>query len=75
MTVSRWSDSGRLDCAVETAGGPQAFDAAVAAMLYNARCGDWPRCVCAGASPSTAAANYGLSWLDGRGGLRGFAVT
>src|SRR5215468_2374810 len=35
--VSRWRDSGHLERAVETAGGPQAFDAAVAAMLDDAR--------------------------------------
>ena len=34
--VSRWRDSGHLERAVETAGGPQAFDA-VAAMLDDAR--------------------------------------
>jgi hypothetical protein len=31
--VSRWRDSGYLERAVETAGGLDAFDAAVAAML------------------------------------------
>jgi hypothetical protein len=31
--VSRWRDSGHLERAVETAGGQEAFDAAVAAML------------------------------------------
>lgn len=31
--VSRWRDSGHLERAVETAGGQQAFDAAVEAML------------------------------------------
>lgn len=36
--VSRWRDSGHLERAVETAGGQEAFDAAVAAMLDNA-CG------------------------------------
>ena len=35
--VSRWRDSGHLERAVETAGGQQAFDAAVAAMLDDAR--------------------------------------
>jgi DNA-binding XRE family transcriptional regulator len=37
--VSRLRASGHLDRAVETAGGQQAFDAAVAAMLDDAR--DW----------------------------------
>lgn len=36
--VSRWRDSGHLEKAVETAGGPQAFDAAVGVMLNDARC-------------------------------------
>ena len=31
--VSRWRESGHLERAVETAGGQEAFDAAVAAML------------------------------------------
>ena len=35
--VSRWRDSGHLERAVETAGGPEAFDAAVTAMLDDAR--------------------------------------
>ena len=35
--VSRWRDSGHLERAVETAGGQDAFDAAVAAMLDDAR--------------------------------------
>jgi hypothetical protein len=35
--VSRWRDSGHLERAVETAGGQKAFDAAVAAMLDDAR--------------------------------------
>ena len=35
--VSRWRDSGQLERAVQTAGGQQAFDAAVAAMLDDAR--------------------------------------
>jgi hypothetical protein len=35
--VSRWRDSGHLERAVETAGGQEAFDAAVAAMLDDAR--------------------------------------
>jgi hypothetical protein len=35
--VSRWRDSGHLERAVETAGGKEAFDAAVAAMLDDAR--------------------------------------
>jgi hypothetical protein len=37
--VSRWRDSGHLERAVETAGGREAFDAAVAAVLDDAR--DW----------------------------------
>lgn len=36
-SVSRWRDSGHLERAVETAGGQQPFDAAVAAMLDDAR--------------------------------------
>jgi DNA-binding XRE family transcriptional regulator len=36
-SVSRWRDSGHLERAVATAGGPEAFDAAVAGMLDNAR--------------------------------------
>ena len=35
--VSRWRDSGHLERAVETAGGQDAFDTAVAAMLDDAR--------------------------------------
>src|ERR1700722_4936066 len=35
--VSRWRESGHLERAVETAGGQEAFDAAVAAMLDDAR--------------------------------------
>jgi DNA-binding XRE family transcriptional regulator len=35
--VSRWRESGNLECAVETAGGPEAFAAAVSAMLDDAR--------------------------------------
>jgi DNA-binding XRE family transcriptional regulator len=35
--VSRWRDSGHLERAVETAGGKEAFDAAVTAMLDDAR--------------------------------------
>jgi hypothetical protein len=35
--VSRWRDSGHLERAAETAGGREAFDAAVAAMLDDAR--------------------------------------
>ena len=35
--VSRWRDSGHLERAVETACGPEAFAAAVAAMLDDAR--------------------------------------
>jgi DNA-binding XRE family transcriptional regulator len=37
MTVFRWRDSGRLERALETAGGQDAFDAAVGAMLDDAR--------------------------------------
>ena len=33
----RWRDSGHLERAVETAGGPEAFDASVQAMLDQAR--------------------------------------
>ncbi|WP_239374661.1 helix-turn-helix transcriptional regulator [Frankia sp. Cj5] len=33
----RWRDSGHWERAVETAGGPEAFDAAVRAMLDQAR--------------------------------------
>jgi hypothetical protein len=35
--VSRWRDSGHLERAIETAGGQEAFDAAVTAMLDEAR--------------------------------------
>jgi DNA-binding XRE family transcriptional regulator len=35
--VSRWRDSGHLERAIETAGGKEAFAAAVAAMLEEAR--------------------------------------
>ena len=35
--VSRWRESGHLERAVETAGGQEAFDAAVDAMLDDAR--------------------------------------
>jgi DNA-binding XRE family transcriptional regulator len=35
--VSRWRDSDHLDRAVETAGGQEAFNAAVTAMLEEAR--------------------------------------
>jgi hypothetical protein len=35
--VSRWRDSGHLERAVQTAGGQQAFDTAVATMLDDAR--------------------------------------
>ncbi|HUK67627.1 MAG TPA: helix-turn-helix transcriptional regulator [Streptosporangiaceae bacterium] len=35
--VSRWRDSGHLERAVHVAGGPEAFDAAVAGMLDDAR--------------------------------------
>src|SRR5580692_9149832 len=35
--TSPWRDSGNLERAVETAGGQEAFDAAVAAMLDDAR--------------------------------------
>ena len=38
-SVSRWRDSGHLERAVQTSGGRQAFDAAVAAMLNDARSG------------------------------------
>ena len=36
-SVSRWRESGHLERAVATAGGQEAFDAAVAAMLDDAR--------------------------------------
>jgi DNA-binding transcriptional regulator YiaG len=36
-SVSRWRDSGHMERAVETAGGQQAFDNAVTAMLDDAR--------------------------------------
>jgi len=36
-SVSRWRDTGHLERAVATAGGQDAFDAAVAAMLDDAR--------------------------------------
>src|SRR5258708_25754104 len=36
-SVSRWRDSGHLERAVATAGGQEAFDAAVTAMLDDAR--------------------------------------
>jgi hypothetical protein len=35
--VQRWRDSGHLERAVETAGGQESFDAAVSAMLDDAR--------------------------------------
>ena len=35
--VSRWRDSGHLERAVQAAGGQERFDAAVAAMLDDAR--------------------------------------
>jgi DNA-binding XRE family transcriptional regulator len=35
--TKRWRDTGHLERAVETAGGPAAFDAAVSAMLDEAR--------------------------------------
>jgi transcriptional regulator with XRE-family HTH domain len=35
--VSRWRESGHLERAVQTAGGQEAFDASVAAMLDDAR--------------------------------------
>ena len=35
--VSRWRDSGNLERAVATAGGQDAFDAAITAMLDDAR--------------------------------------
>ena len=35
--LHRWRDSGHLERAVGTAGGQEAFDAAVSAMLDNAR--------------------------------------
>jgi DNA-binding transcriptional regulator YiaG len=36
-SVSRWRDSGHLEKAVQTAGGPEAFGAAVAGMLDDAQ--------------------------------------
>jgi hypothetical protein len=38
--VSRWRDSGHLERPIQNAGGQQAFDAAVAAMLDDAHSGD-----------------------------------
>jgi hypothetical protein len=35
--VKRWRESGHLERAVETAGGPEAFEAGVSAMLSEAR--------------------------------------
>lgn len=35
--AKRWRDSGHLERAIETAGGPDAFDAAVGEMLSEAR--------------------------------------
>src|SRR3712207_3937450 len=35
--VKRWRETGHLDRAIESAGGPEAFDAAVGAMLDEAR--------------------------------------
>ena len=35
--VSRWRDSGHLERAIKSAGGQEAFDAAVTAMLDDAR--------------------------------------
>ena len=35
--VSRWRDFGHLERAVQTAGGQEGFDGAVAAMLDDAR--------------------------------------
>jgi hypothetical protein len=44
-SVSRWRDSGHLERAVETTGGQEAFDAAVAAMLKTRAAGGSRRCV------------------------------
>jgi hypothetical protein len=46
--VSRWRDSGHLERTVETAGGQEAFDAAVTAMLDDAR--GWRLARCASAA-------------------------
>jgi hypothetical protein len=35
--VQRWRDTGHLERAVETVGGQESFDAAVSAMLDDAR--------------------------------------
>jgi hypothetical protein len=43
-SVSRWRDTGHLERAVATAGGQEAFDAAVTAMLDDARGWRLPRC-------------------------------
>jgi hypothetical protein len=42
--LSRWRDSGHLERAVETAGGKDAFDAAVPAMLDDDAAGGWRTC-------------------------------
>jgi DNA-binding XRE family transcriptional regulator len=60
--VSRWRDSGHLDRAVETAGGQEAFGAAVAAMLDDAR--GWrlaARCKRRGLTQEQVAARMGVS--------------
>ena len=36
-SVSRWRESGHLERAIQTAGGQEAFDAAVRSMLDDAR--------------------------------------
>ena len=41
-SLSRWRDSGHLERAGETAGGQQAFEAAVAAMIDSGADGSSP---------------------------------
>jgi hypothetical protein len=50
--VSRWRDSGHLERAVETAGGQQAFAAAVAAMLQAG--GTYRSCLVSGPPASSS---------------------
>ncbi len=62
--VSRWRDSGNLERAVERAGGPEAFDAAVSAMLDDARRWRHPAggdAQAAGMSQEQVAARMGVS--------------
>ena len=64
--VSRWRDSGHLERTVETAGGQEAFDAAVAAMLDDAR--GW-RLANAQAARDDPGAGRGADGRVGRAGL------